>query len=193
MRGSTITAVILVLGLGLADTSRAQVTCQKVGAQTYCTNGQVLQRFGNTTYDGKGHAWQETGNNTRNNTNNNTSNNTTTGSNGTIYQQSGSQISDNKGAVFQQFGNQTFRSNGSVYLNSGSGANVSQTFTNQKSWGTASSCYPVGDQVFCDPAPAQTKQQTAKGPSPETPNAESPGGPLLDPGPLNPKIEQFGP
>jgi hypothetical protein len=188
MRG-IITVVVLVLGLVLADTSSAQVTCQKVGAQTYCSNGQVLQRFGNTTYDGKGHAWQETDNSARNNI----SNNTTTGSNGTIYQQSRSQISDNKGAVFQQFGNQTVRSNGSVYLNSGSGANVSQTFTNNKSWGTGSSCYPVGDQVFCDPTPAQTKQQTAKGPTPEGTVPASPGGPLPEPGPLNPKIEQFGP
>src|SRR5215475_6169736 len=95
MRG-TITAIILVLGLGLADTSRAQVTCQKVGAQTYCTNGQVLQRFGNTTYDGKGHAWQETGNNTRNNT----GNNTTTGSNGTIYQQSRSRFPTTRAPSF---------------------------------------------------------------------------------------------
>jgi hypothetical protein len=179
MRG-TITAIVLVLALGLADTSSAQVNCQKVGAQTYCSNGQVLQRFGNTTYDGKGHAWQETGTNT-------------TGSNGTVYNQSRNQISDNKGAVFQQFGNQTVRSNGSVYLNSGNGANVSQQFTNQKSWGTGSSCYPVGDQVFCDPAPAQTKQQTAKGPGAEAPITGSPGGPLPDPGPLDPKIEQFGP
>jgi hypothetical protein len=192
MRG-IITAIILVLGIGLADTSRAQVTCQKVGAQTYCSNGQVMQRFGNTTYDGKGHAWQETGNNTRNNTRNNTSNTTTTGSNGTIYQQSPNQISDNKGAVFQQFGNQTVGSNGSVYLNSGSGANVSQQFTNFKSWGTGSSCYPVGDQVFCDPAPAQKNQQTAKGPGPEAPITGSPNGPLPEPGPLDPKIEQFGP
>ena len=179
MRG-TIARIVLVLEFGQVAISSAQVTCQKIGAQTYCSNGQVLQRFGNTTYDGKGRAWQETRTNT-------------TGSNGTVYQQSRNQISDNKGAVFQQFGNQAVRSNGSVYLNSRSGANVSQQFTNYKSWGTGSSCYPVGDQVFCDPAPVQTKQQTAKGPGPEAPNAGSSGAPLPDPGPLDPRIEQFGP
>jgi hypothetical protein len=143
-------------------------------------NQIVHAEFGNTTYDGKGRAWQETST-------------STTGSNGTVYQQSRNQISNNKGAVYQQFGNQTVGSNGSAYLNSGNGANVSQTFTNYKSWGTGSSCYPVGDQVFCDPAPAQTKQATAKGPTQEGPAPESPGGPLPEPGPLNPKIEQFGP
>jgi hypothetical protein len=166
--------IVTLLGLGCGSVgSSAQVTCQKVGAQTYCANGQVLQRFGNTTYDGKGHAWQESGNNT-------------TGSNGTIYQQSRNQISDNKGAVLQQFGNQTVGSNGSIYLNSGNGANVSQQLANQKQWGAGSFCYPVGDKVFCDPAPAQPKQQAT------APNAESPG-PSPEPGPLNPKVEQFGP
>jgi hypothetical protein len=185
MRGIIIA---IVLWLGAVGISSAQVTCQKVGQQTYCTNGQVLQRFGNTTYDGKGHAWEEQ------------SGNRTTGSNGTVYQQSRNQITDNKGAVLQQFGNQTVRSNGAVYLDSGNGANVSQQLANQKRWGTGSSCYPVGDQIFCDPAPAAAKTQTAGGPNPGSPgtSTQPPTGPepsAEPPGPLNPAVEerQFGP
>ena len=55
MRAITVAALLI----GVVDASNAQVNCQKIGEQTYCSNGQVMQRFGNTVYDGKGHAWQE--------------------------------------------------------------------------------------------------------------------------------------
>ena len=73
--------IAIAIWLGLAGASSAQLSCQKIGQQTYCSNGQVLQRFGNTIYDGKGHAWQELGDRT-------------TSSDGTTYQRSGNQILD---------------------------------------------------------------------------------------------------
>ena len=169
--------IAAAFSLGFAGVSNAQVNCQKIGEQTYCSNGQVLQRFGNTVYDGKGHAWQQSGKRT-------------TSADGTIYQQSGNQILSNKGDVLQQFGSQNF--NG--YQNSSNGQPViSQRLYNKKLGGTGSFCHPVGDQVFCDPSPA-TKRQTASKSAPETPPPEAtPELKLPEPGPLNPQLEEFGP
>ena len=176
MRAIIAAAVIL---LGVVDVSHAQVNCQKIGEQTYCTNGQVMQRFGNTVYDGKGHAWQESGNRT-------------TSADGTIYQQSRNQITSSKGDVLQQFGNQNF--NG--YQNSSNGAINAQRLFNQRMGGSGSLCHPVGNEIFCDPAPAKKQQQQAANPPPNTENPPPltpPGTPLPEPGPLDPKVEQFGP
>jgi hypothetical protein len=145
--------IAIAIWLGLTGASGAQVSCQKIGQQTYCSNGQVLQRFGNTISDGKGHTWQESGDRT-------------TSSDGTTYQRSGSQILDSKGNSLQRFGNQTLRSNGTVYQNSGNGANVSQQLGTQKP-AANSFCYPIGGQIFCDPAPTKPKPQAGKRPQAE--------------------------
>ena len=171
--------IAAVLLLGLVDASNAQVNCQKIGEQTYCSNGQVMQRFGNTVYDGKGHAWQESGNRT-------------TSADGTIYQQSRNQISSSKGDVLQQFGSQNF--NG--YQNSSNGAINAQRLFNHRVGGSGSFCHPVGNEIFCDPAPATKQQQQAANRPPNTespPPVTTPGTPLPEPGPLDPKVEQFGP
>ena len=135
--------IVAALLLGVVDASHAQVNCQKIGEQTYCSNGQVMQRFGNTVYDGKGHAWQESGNRT-------------TSADGTIYRQSRNQISSSKGDVVQQFGSQNF--NG--YQNLSNGAINAQRLFNQR-MGGGSLCHPIGNEIFCDPAPATKQQQAA--------------------------------
>ena len=144
-------AIAIVLWLGLTGASSAQVSCQKIGQQTNCSNGQVLQRFGNTTYDGQGHAWQQSGDRTY-------------GSNGTTYQRSGNQILDSTGNSLQRFGTQTFRSDGTVYQKSGNGANVSQQLANPKAGANGSFCYPIEGEIFCDPAPTKPKPQAGNPP-----------------------------
>ena len=128
--------IAIVLWLGLTGASSAQVSCQK---------------FGNTVYDGQGHAWQQSGDSTYS-------------SDGTTYQRSGNQILDNKGNSLQRFGNQTFRSDGTVYQKSGNGANVSQQLANPKAGANGSFCYPIEGEIFCDPAPTKPTPQAGNPP-----------------------------
>jgi hypothetical protein len=133
----------LAASTGVAD---AQISCQKVGSQTYCSNGQAFQRFGTTNYDGQGHAWQQSGDRT-------------SGADGTTYRRSGSQIYDSKGNSLQRFGDQTYRSDGTVYRKSSDGTNVSQQFRDQKRGTKDAFCHPIGNEYFCDPAPDKSQQQ----------------------------------
>lgn len=87
--------------LAPASVSDAQVSCQQIGNQTHCSNGQIFQRYGNITYDGQGRSWQQFGNQTY-------------GSDGTAYQRLGNQTFDGQGNSWQQFGDQTFGSDGSM-------------------------------------------------------------------------------
>ena len=68
-----------VLGLsflGFVASADAQVSCQQIGNQTYCSNGQTFQQIGPNTYDNRGNSWQQIGPNTY-------------GSDGTVCQQIG--------------------------------------------------------------------------------------------------------
>jgi hypothetical protein len=57
---------LVILALGAAALSfhsaQAQVSCQNVGATTFCGNGQTFQHMGSTTFDNYGNLWQHTGN-----------------------------------------------------------------------------------------------------------------------------------
>ena len=54
------------VGLAVALTlpAAAQVSCQQIGNQTFCSNGQTFQRLGNQTFDNRGNSWQHLGNQT---------------------------------------------------------------------------------------------------------------------------------
>jgi hypothetical protein len=94
MRG--IATVLGVAGALMLTTwaSHAEVFCQQAGSQTYCSNGQVFEQFGNMTYDHRGNAWQQLGNQAY-------------GSNGTVYEQHGPQTFVSRGGSVQQFDNQS--------------------------------------------------------------------------------------
>ncbi len=63
--------------VAFAGSADAQVSCQQIGNQTYCSNGQTFQQIGPNIYDNRGNSWQQIGPNTY-------------GSDGTVCQQIGS-------------------------------------------------------------------------------------------------------
>src|SRR5437879_2488272 len=83
--------VALVASIGTAN---ARVSCQRVGNQTYCSDGRLYDHFGSTTYDRNGHAWEQVGSQVR-------------GSDGRLYNRSGNQTYDSRGKPFEPLGNQT--------------------------------------------------------------------------------------
>ena len=166
-------AIAIVLWLGLNGASSAQVSCQKIGQQTYCSNGQVLQRFGNTTYDGQGHAWQQSGDRTYS-------------SDGTTYQRSGNQILDNKGNSLQRFGNQSKRSvRMERFTRNPAMARTSRSNSQIKRPAHGSFCYPIQGEIFCDPAPTK--------PTPQAGNPQQGGGAASETQPAQPTQRRVSP
>ena len=98
-----IRPVLLALTVCLLanDGSEAQVSCQRNGYQTSCTNGQIFRQYGNVTEDNQGRSWQHYEHQTY-------------GSDGTIYHHSGNQAYDNRGNYWQHYGDVTYGSNGTV-------------------------------------------------------------------------------
>ena len=76
---ATVAAMVLSSELSLGRDS-----CQRVGHQTRCSNGELFERFGKTTYDRNGSYWQQLGN----------------------------QTSGGRGKLHQEFKNQTYDSHG---------------------------------------------------------------------------------
>jgi hypothetical protein len=97
MRLLTAAAACAVVLIGSTDMVGARTICQQVGNQTYCSDGQVFERFGNTIYDRKGHTWQEFGNQTY-------------GSDGTLYQRYDNQTFVNRRGVIGQHENNRYDS-----------------------------------------------------------------------------------
>jgi hypothetical protein len=82
---------VLVASIGASD---ARESCQRVGNQTYCSDGKLYDHFGNTTYDRNGHSWEQVGDQVR-------------GSDGRLYNQSGDQVYDSRGRPVTPFGHHT--------------------------------------------------------------------------------------
>ena len=72
---SALTAASVVI-VGAAN---AQVSCQQIGTQTYCSNNQNFQQIGPNIYDNRGNGWQRIGPNTY-------------GSDGSVYQRIGQSV-----------------------------------------------------------------------------------------------------
>lgn len=94
MRCIAIVLTVAAASIVAIGPSNAEGFCQKVGNQTYCSNGQIYEQFDNLTYDRRGNTWQQYGNQTY-------------GTDGTLYEQYGDQTYVNQGGVWQQFDNQT--------------------------------------------------------------------------------------
>ena len=72
----------------------ARDSCQRVGNQTYCSDGRIFEHFGNTTYDRRGNSWQQLGNQTY-------------GSDRTLHERSQNETYDARGRPSQDFGRHT--------------------------------------------------------------------------------------
>ena len=57
----SLAAVAIISG----DLANARESCQRLGNQTYCSDGKLYDHFGNTTYDRNGHSWEQTGSQVR--------------------------------------------------------------------------------------------------------------------------------
>lgn len=91
----------------LGNSASAQVSCQRYGYQTSCTNGQIFHQYGNVTADNYGHSWQHYEHQTY-------------GSDGTIFHRYGNQTYDNRGRYWLHNGEVTYGSNGSACRRFGS-------------------------------------------------------------------------
>jgi hypothetical protein len=96
-------AVFLFLAAAVAavnpiDLSRADVFCQQAGNQTYCSDGRVYERFGNTIYDRNGHTWQQLFNQTYS-------------SDGTLYERYDNQTFVRRRGAVRHYDNQPYGTN----------------------------------------------------------------------------------
>jgi hypothetical protein len=107
MRITLDLAIGLAVWLTLTGAGGAQISCQRYGNQTICSNGQRLQQNGNQTYDNYGNSWQHYQYRTY-------------GSDGSIYSRSGDQTYDNRGNYWVHQGDVTRGSNGTVCRQFGS-------------------------------------------------------------------------
>jgi hypothetical protein len=98
MRCAAILLTLAAALIAMSGIANADTYCQQVGNQTYCSDGQIYERFGNTTYDRRGNYWQHYGNQTY-------------GSDGTMYEKSGNQTYVNQGGAWQLFDSQTYDAN----------------------------------------------------------------------------------
>jgi hypothetical protein len=87
-------AALLAAITAASSGADARESCQRVGNQTYCSDGKLYDHFGNTTYDRNGHSWEQTGSQVR-------------GSDGRLYNQSGGDVYDSQGRPLPPFGNHT--------------------------------------------------------------------------------------
>jgi hypothetical protein len=102
MRSSIETMLVaLAMCVVVNSGANAQVSCQRNGYQTSCSNGQIFHQYGNITQDNYGHSWQNYEHETY-------------GSDGTIYHHYGNQTYDNRGNYWQHNGGLTYGSNGTV-------------------------------------------------------------------------------
>ena len=93
-------AVLMVAAVIAQGAAAGNVTCNKLGNQTHCSDGSTVTRQGNFAYDEKGNSWRKMGNFTH-------------GSDGTTYNRIGNFTFDNKGNSYNRIGNYTFGSDGS--------------------------------------------------------------------------------
>ena len=107
MRSLAIVTLALASWLTTNSTLIAQVSCQRYGNQTSCTNGQIFQHHGYQTLDNYGNSWQHYDHQTY-------------GSDGSIYHHYGNQTYDNRGNYWQHYGNLTYGSNGTTCRRFGS-------------------------------------------------------------------------
>ena len=91
------TLLVAVALVAFALPASAQLSCQQVGSNTYCNNGQTFQRIGPNIYDNNGNSWQKVGPNTY-------------GSDGTTYQRVGPNTYDNHGNSWQRIGPDSYGS-----------------------------------------------------------------------------------
>jgi hypothetical protein len=91
-RYAAIVMALAAVAITSSDLAQARESCQRVGNQTYCSDGKLYDHFGNTTYDRNGHSWEQTGSQVR-------------GSDGRLYNQSGDQVYDGQGRPLSPFGN----------------------------------------------------------------------------------------
>jgi hypothetical protein len=90
----TILMSIVAIAISSSLPASARESCQRLGNQTYCSDGKLYDNFGNTTYDRNGHSWEQVGSQVR-------------GSDGRLYNQSGDQVYDSRGRPLAPFGNHT--------------------------------------------------------------------------------------
>ena len=65
MRGIIFLITVAALASSWTGASSARESCQRLGNQVHCSNGQLYEQFGNTTYDRNGRAWEQLGNQSR--------------------------------------------------------------------------------------------------------------------------------
>ncbi len=107
-RTIAVAAGVAMAVLALVQPAVAQnVTCNKVGSQTYCSNGQTFFQSGNVTIDNQGHVWNNFGNQTL-------------GSQGDLYTRQGNQTFDNRGNSWNVIGNQQVGPSGNKCVQIGS-------------------------------------------------------------------------
>jgi len=94
MRRASFALTVVVALVASIGSAHARVSCQRVGNQTYCSDGRLYDHFGSTTYDRNGHAWEQLGSQVR-------------GSDGRLYNRSQNQTYDSRGKPFEPLGNQT--------------------------------------------------------------------------------------
>jgi hypothetical protein len=94
MRSAVIGVTLIATIIALANTAHTRESCQRLGNQTYCSDGKLYDHFGNTTYDRNGRSWEQTGSQVR-------------GSDGRLYNQSGDQVYDSRGRPLTPFGHHT--------------------------------------------------------------------------------------
>jgi hypothetical protein len=87
-------AFVVVALLASSVPLAARESCQRVGNQTYCSDGKLYDHFGNTTYDRNGRSWEQVGSQVR-------------GSDGRLYNQSDNGTYDSRGRPLSPFGNHT--------------------------------------------------------------------------------------
>jgi hypothetical protein len=98
MRFPSIVIACIAAVLAANGDVDARESCQRVGNQTYCSDGRLFEHFGNTTYDRNGNYWQQYGTQTY-------------GSDRTLHQRSGGQTYDARGRPLQDFGKHTSEPN----------------------------------------------------------------------------------
>jgi hypothetical protein len=94
MRYAAILVPLVALAIASNDRAHARESCQRLGNQTYCSDGKLYDHFGNTTYDRNGYSWEQTGSQVR-------------GSDGRLYNRSGDQVYDSRGRPLTPFGHHT--------------------------------------------------------------------------------------
>ena len=75
---------LVAIAITSSDLANARESCQRLGNQTYCSDGRLYDNFGNTTYDRNGRSWQQLGNQVR-------------GSDGRVYSEFDNQTYDSRG------------------------------------------------------------------------------------------------